>query len=79
MSEPLTTADLAVESPYNTYKYKGLPPGPIANPGLDSIEAALEPEDTNYYYYALDTDGTHHFSSTLSEHNSFLASIGGQE
>ncbi len=70
----ITNEDKAVDSPYNLYKNKGLPPTPISNPGLASIEAALNPADTNYYYYALGTDGKHHFSTTLAEHNAFLAS-----
>ena len=70
----ITNEDKAVDSPYNLYKYKGLPPTPISNPGLTAIEAALEPAQTNYYYYALGTDGKHHFSTTLAEHNAFLAS-----
>lgn len=71
---PITNEDKQVDSKYNLYKYAGLPPTPIANPGLASIEAALEPADTNYYYYALGKDGKHHFSSTLAEHNAFLNS-----
>lgn len=63
-----------VDSPYNTYEHKGLPPGPIANPGMESIMAALNPENTNYYYYALGDDGVHHFFSTYSEHQAFLNS-----
>ena len=63
-----------VDSPYNTYEHKGLPPGPIANPGMESIMAALNPEDTNYYYYALGDDGVHHFFSSYSEHQAFLNS-----
>ena len=70
----LTNADKEMDSPYNLYKYQGLPPTAIANPGLASIKAALSPEETGYYYYALGTDGRHHYSSTLSEHNAFLAS-----
>ena len=70
----LTNADKEMDSPYNLYKYQGLPPTAIANPGLASIKAALSPEETGYYYYALGTDGKHHYSSTLSEHNAFLAS-----
>ena len=70
----LTNADKEMDSPYNLYKYQGLPPTAIANPGLASIKAALSPEETGYYYYALGTDGRHPYSSTLSEHNAFLAS-----
>lgn len=57
-----------LDSPYNLYQHTGLPPTPIANPGLASIKAALQPADTDYYYYVLGADGTHVFSSTLSEH-----------
>lgn len=59
----------AVDSPYNTYLYTGLPPGPIANPGYSSIYAALNPEDTSYYYYTLNPEaGEHDFSVTYAEH-----------
>lgn len=72
----LTEEDKQLDSPYNTYLYQGLVPGPIANPGLNSLNAALVPEDTDYYYYALDPDiNKHHFSSTQSEHDNFLASL----
>ena len=65
----LTAEDLQVDSPYNTYRNAGLVPGPISNPGLSSIEAALDPEDTSYYYYVLNPEaGTHDFSKTLEEH-----------
>jgi len=70
----ITNADKQVDSKYNLYKYAGLPPTPIANPGLAAIEAALNPESTDYYYYALGKDGKHHFSTTLKEHNAFLNS-----
>ena len=73
-SGSITNEDKAVDSPYNLYKYAGLPPTPIANPGLAAIQAALEPETTDYYYYALGKDGKHHFSTTLQEHNNFLNS-----
>jgi len=69
-----TEADKSIDSPYNTYLYKGLPAGPIANPGIESIRAAMEPESTSYYYYALGDDNQHHFFKTLKEHTSFLAS-----
>lgn len=62
------------DSPYNTYKYPGLTPGPIANPGIASIKAALDPESTNYYYYALGTDNLHRFFATYEEHQAFIAS-----
>ena len=65
----LSAEDLQIDSPYNTYIYQGLVPGPISNPGLDSIKAALDPEDTSYYYYVLNPSvGTHDFSKTLAEH-----------
>jgi UPF0755 protein len=57
------------ENPYNTYRHKGLPPGPICSPGLDSLAAALRPEQHNYLYFVSRGDGSHHFSSTLTEHN----------
>lgn len=64
----LSIADTQIESPYNTYKYSGLPAGPIANPGIDCIMAALEPEDTDYLYFVAGTDGNHIFSKTYEEH-----------
>lgn len=69
------TADmLAEDSPYNTRLYQGLPPTPIANPGLASIEAVLSPESTNYYYYALDTaTGLHRFFTNSGEFDAFVA------
>ena len=74
--EELTAADLQVDSPYNTYTHTGLTPGPISNPGLHSLNAALDPDDTDYYYYAMDPEeGTHHFSEDEDEHNAFLASL----
>ena len=74
----LTPEDLKVNSPYNTYTHTGLTPGPIANPGLASIRAALDPSDTNYYFYVLDPAlGSHRFSTTYDEHKANIASIGG--
>jgi len=64
----LTTKDLKVDSPYNTYLYKGLPPGPIANPGLKSIEAALSPTESPYWFYLSDKDENVHYSATYDEH-----------
>ena len=65
----LTSADMTVDSPYNTYTNTGLPVGPISNPGLASIKAALEPASTPYYYYVLDPEvGTHIFAKTYEEH-----------
>jgi UPF0755 protein len=63
-------SDLASTNPYNTYAHPGLPPGPIGNPGLQSLQAALHPSDTNYVYFVAkpDSSGSHHFSATLSEH-----------
>lgn len=71
---PITSADMQTDSPYNLYQNAGLPPTPISNPGLASIDAALNPNSTDYYYYALGTDGKHHFSTTLAEHNAFVNS-----
>ena len=67
-----TEADKTIDSPYNTYLYKGLPPAPIANPGLDAIKAALDPEKTGYFYYALGDDTTHSFFKTLDAQQRFL-------
>jgi UPF0755 protein len=63
-----TFADLQVDSPYNTYRNKGLPPGPIDNPGLDSIEAAATPAKTSDLYYLTGTDGRMHYAATFAEH-----------
>jgi UPF0755 protein len=61
--------DLAFDSPYNTYKYPGLPPGPIASPGKASLDAALDPADVPYLYFVSRNDGSHVFATTLQEHN----------
>jgi UPF0755 protein len=60
--------DLEIDSPYNTYRYAGLPPGPVNNPGIASIRAALYPAKVNYLYFVARGDGTHSFSHTLNEH-----------
>lgn len=65
----LTRADLSFDSPYNTYRYAGLPPGPIAAPGRASLEAAVRPETVDYLFFVSRNDGSHAFSSSLAEHN----------
>jgi UPF0755 protein len=65
----LTRKHLDFQDPYNTYQNRGLPPGPIASPGLESLKAALYPADTKYLYFVSRNDRTHHFSASLAEHN----------
>ena len=65
----LTRKHLKTRTPYNTYKIRGLPAGPIANPGRASLEAALFPEKTKYIYFVSKKDRTHYFSTNLKEHN----------
>ena len=72
-SGKVTKADICRHSPYNTYFVKGLPPGPIGNPGADALRAALHPSSSNYLYFVARQDGTHHFSRTLEEHNRAVA------
>jgi UPF0755 protein len=69
----ITAADLQTDSPYNTYKHPGLPPGPIANPGEAAIEAVLMPEHNDYLYFVADGSGGHVFAKTLEEHNKNVA------
>lgn len=71
----VTASDLKIDSPYNTYLYGGLPPGPICNPGLAAMQAALSPADVPYFYFVARKDGTHVFSRTLEEHNRAIAQI----
>lgn len=69
VKEVLLYEDLKIDSPYNTYLNGGLPPGPIANPGKDSLKAALYPAESNFFYFVAKPDGSHYFSRTLAEHN----------
>ena len=66
--EDVTYADTEIDSPYNTYQHYGLPPGPVANPGLASIEAVLEPADTDYLYFVADRAGHNHYSKSYDDH-----------
>lgn len=65
--------DTKIDSPYNTYRYRGLPPGPIGNPGLSALKAAINPKDSSYLYYLSTPDGRTIFSRTLEEHNAAKA------
>ncbi|OHA53692.1 MAG: hypothetical protein A2Z62_00850 [Candidatus Terrybacteria bacterium RIFCSPLOWO2_02_42_20] len=67
-SRKILSDDLKIDSLYNTYLYKGLPPGPISNPGLDAIDAARNPQETPYLYYLSGNDGKTHFAKTFAEH-----------
>jgi UPF0755 protein len=69
----LLSADLQFDSPYNTYRYPGLPPGPISNPGRRSLEAAAKPASTAYYFFVRTTEGRHTFSETFAAHNRAVA------
>ncbi|MGH7305337.1 MAG: endolytic transglycosylase MltG [Candidatus Rokuibacteriota bacterium] len=69
----LTRADLRIDHPYNTYRNAGLPPGPIASPGLAAIEAALDPAPVKYLYFVARDENHHHFSATIAEHNAAVA------
>ena len=66
---PLTRSDLKFDHPYNTYRYKGLPPGPISIVSQESLKAALNPLSTEYFYFVSMGNGFHKFSKTLPEHN----------
>jgi UPF0755 protein len=69
----LTRKDLKFDSPYNTYRYAGLPPGPIANPGLRALEAVIRPASSRYLYFVRTHGGRHTFSETLAGHNRAVA------
>lgn len=79
VDQPLTFAQIKVASPYNTYINPGLPPTPIASPGIASLQATLAPEDTSYLYFVARYDGTHVFSRTLSEHTAAQVAIRKQQ
>lgn len=72
-SGSLHHADLAINSPYNTYRFPGLPPGPIGNPGQSSLEAAMHPATTEFFYFVSDGNGHHRFARDLAEHNRNVA------
>jgi UPF0755 protein len=72
-SGPITWSHLRRQSPYNTYQKRGLPAGPICNPGAKSIQAVLDPEKVSHRYFVSNHDGSHHFSDTLAEHNQAVA------
>lgn len=68
-SGKVSKEDIRRQSPYNTYLNKGLPPGPIGNPGIDAVTAAINPAETDFLYFVARQDGTHHFSRNLADHN----------
>jgi len=68
-------SDMQFDSAYNTYRHAGLPPGPIANPGKSSLEAALHPAETHFYYFVSDGNGRHRFANSLEEHNRNVAAL----
>ncbi|MBR4950193.1 MAG: endolytic transglycosylase MltG, partial [Clostridia bacterium] len=69
----ISAKEIAIDNPYNTYKYKGLPPGPISNPGIESLIAAVEPAKSNYYFFVAKSDGTHIFSRTFAQHQKAIS------
>jgi UPF0755 protein len=73
LDRPLTRADLDRDHPFNTYRIRGLPPGPIASPGRDSLRAVVQPEATEFIFFVADGQGGHAFARTLDEHNRNVA------
>ncbi len=71
----VTFEDLKIQSPYNTYLNKGLPPGPVGNPSMDAIRAVLHPVMSDYLYFVADKDGYHHFTKTYSEHMAMIQKL----
>ncbi|SNU96528.1 putative aminodeoxychorismate lyase [Megamonas hypermegale] len=76
--EEFTIEDTKIDSPYNTYQHTGLTPGPIGNPGLDSINAVLNPADTDYLYFVADSEGHNHYSATYDEHLQTIKEVYGE-
>ena len=74
----LSSSDIKIDSPYNTYMYEGLPAGPICSPSAEAIEAALFPADTDYYYFQSDKDGNMYFSKTFQEHEKIRIKVQGE-
>lgn len=72
----LSVSDTKIDSPYNTYKYKGLPIGPISSPGANAISAAISPATTNYLYFVADGNGNHYFAETFSKHQENMRKAG---
>ena len=75
----LTSEDLKIDSPYNTYLYPGLPPGPICCPGYTALYAATHPEEHNYFYYVAKSDGTHLFANSYDQHQNNIAAVSAAE
>ena len=73
--EDVSLKDTQMDSPYNTYQHRGLPPGPVANPGIASIEAVLWPADTNYLYFVADREGHNYYSRTYEEHDAIVQKV----
>lgn len=73
--EDVSIKDTKIESPYNTYQIKGLPPGPVASPGMAAIEAVLYPADTDYLYFVADRQGHNHYSKTYAEHQKIVDEV----
>ncbi len=72
----LSVEDTKIDSPYNTYLYKGLPVGPISSPGITAINAALNPKNTDYLYFVAKGDGKHLFAKTYKEHQENMRKVG---